>query len=66
MLVDYRLRQTNGEWKIIDVVIEGVSLVANYRTEFNSTVREVGIEGLIRNLHAKNGSLEAAPPAENK
>jgi ABC-type transporter MlaC component len=43
-----------------------VSLVANYRTEFNSTVREVGIEGLIRNLQAKNRSLEAAPAAEKK
>jgi ABC-type transporter MlaC component len=43
-----------------------VSLVANYRTEFNSTVRDVGIEGLIRNLQAKNRSLEAPPPAEKK
>ena len=43
-----------------------MSLVANYRTEFNATVREVGIEGLIRTLQAKNHSLAAAPPAEKK
>jgi len=43
-----------------------VSLVANYRTEFNSTVRDVGIEGLIRNLQAKNRSLEPAPPPAEK
>src|SRR5574337_720031 len=31
ILVDYRLRQEQGEWKVIDVIIEGVSLVANFR-----------------------------------
>jgi phospholipid transport system substrate-binding protein len=48
-------------------MVGGVSLVANYRTEFNNTVRESGIEGLIKNMQAKNRSLEAAlAPAEKK
>ena len=64
--IDYSMEKTAAGWKVYDVMVGGVSLVANYRTEFNSTVRDVGIEGLIRNLQAKNHSLEAAPPAEKK
>jgi len=64
--IDYSMEKTAAGWKVYDVMVGGVSLVANYRTEFNSTVREVGIEGLIRNLQAKNRSLEAAPAAEKK
>jgi phospholipid transport system substrate-binding protein len=65
--IDYSMERTAAGWKVYDVMVGGVSLVANYRTEFNATVRESGIEGLIRNLQAKNHSLEAAaPPAEKK
>jgi len=64
--IDYSMEKTAAGWKVYDVMVGGVSLVANYRTEFNSTVREVGIEGLIKNLQAKNRSLAAAPPAEKK
>jgi phospholipid transport system substrate-binding protein len=64
--IDYSMEKTAAGWKVYDVMVGGVSLVANYRTEFNSSVREVGIEGLIKNLQAKNRSLAAAPPAEKK
>jgi phospholipid transport system substrate-binding protein len=65
--IDYSMEKTAAGWKVYDVMVGGVSLVANYRTEFNAMVREAGIEGLIRNLQAKNRSLEAAPaPAEKK
>jgi phospholipid transport system substrate-binding protein len=65
--IDYSMEKTAAGWKVYDVMVGGVSLVANYRTEFNSTVRESGIEGLIKNMQAKNRSLEAAaPPAEKK
>jgi len=64
--IDYSMEKTAAGWKVYDVMVGGVSLVANYRTEFNATVREVGIEGLIRNLQAKNHSLDAPPPAEKK
>jgi len=56
--IDYSMEKTAGGWKVYDVMVGGVSLVANYRTEFNSTVRDAGIEGLIKNLHAKNRVLE--------
>jgi phospholipid transport system substrate-binding protein len=64
--IDYSMEKTAAGWKVYDVMVGGVSLVANYRTEFNSTVRDVGIEGLIRNLQAKNRSLEPAPPPAEK
>jgi len=64
--IDYSMEKTAAGWKVYDVMVGGVSLVANYRTEFNSTVREAGIEGLIKNLQAKNRSLDAAAPAAEK
>jgi phospholipid transport system substrate-binding protein len=56
--IDYSMEKTAGGWKVYDVMVGGVSLVANYRTEFNSTVRAAGVDGLIKNLEAKNRSLE--------
>jgi phospholipid transport system substrate-binding protein len=64
--IDYSMEKTAAGWKVYDVMVGGVSLVANYRTEFNSTVRDSGIEGLIKNLQAKNGSLEAPAPGDKK
>ena len=64
--IDYSMEKTGSGWKVYDVMIGGVSLVANYRTEFSGTVRESGIEGLIKNMQAKNRSLAPAPSAEKK
>jgi phospholipid transport system substrate-binding protein len=57
------MEKTAAGWKVYDVMVGGVSLVANYRTEFANMVRESGIDGLVKNLAAKNGSLE---PAQKK
>jgi phospholipid transport system substrate-binding protein len=62
--IDYSMEKTAAGWKVYDVMVAGVSLVANYRTEFNNVVRESGIEGLIKNLNAKNRVLVA--PAAKK
>jgi phospholipid transport system substrate-binding protein len=64
--IDYSMEKTAAGWKVYDVMVGGVSLVANYRTEFNSTVREAGVDGLIRNLQAKNRSLEPASAPDKK
>ena len=55
--IDYSMEKTGSGWKVYDVMVGGVSLVANYRTEFSTTVRQSGIEGLIQSLQAKNHSL---------
>jgi len=58
--IDYSMEKTASGWKVYDVMVGGVSLVANYRTEFNNMVRESGVDGLIKNLSAKNRQLEGA------
>ena len=62
--IDYAMEKTSTGWKVYDVMVGGVSLVANYRTEFNNMVRESGIDGLIKNLANKNRAM--APQAERK
>ncbi|HKU45886.1 MAG TPA: ABC transporter substrate-binding protein [Burkholderiales bacterium] len=57
--IDYAMEKTASGWKVYDVMVGGVSLVANYRTEFGNVVRESGIDGLIKNLGAKNRSLQS-------
>ncbi len=60
------MEKTASGWKVYDVMVGGVSLVANYRTEFSNVVRESGIDSLIKNLSAKNRSLEGSGAADKK
>ncbi len=56
--IDYRLyRNRAGEWKVYDVVVDGVSLVSNYRGTFAAEIRKGGIEGLIASLASHNRRL---------
>lgn len=48
--VIYRMEDQNGTWSITDVVIEGVSLVANYRTQFDSEFKHGGADGVLKAL----------------
>ena len=59
--IDYDMEKRPGGWKVWDVRVGGISLVANYRTEFDNLIREGGVEGLIKALVAKNNSQ--TPPA---
>lgn len=55
--INYRLYLKDGHWLIYDVVIDGVSLVSNYRSSFSAEVRKGGIDGLIATLEARNKKL---------
>jgi len=55
--LDYSMEKTANGWKVYDVMVGGVSLVANYRTEFANAVRSSGIDGLIKDLQTKNRTL---------
>lgn len=55
--LDYSMEKTANGWKVYDVMVGGVSLVANYRTEFANAVRSSGIDGLINDLQTKNRAL---------
>ena len=54
VLVDYSMRKTDQGWKIYDIVVEGVSLVLTYRSEFDAIAKQDGIDGLIKRLTQKN------------
>ncbi len=52
--LEYDMEKSPAGWKVYDVRVGGVSLVANYRTEFANEIRASGIDGLIKGLAAKN------------
>ncbi|MBU3696467.1 phospholipid-binding protein MlaC [Dechloromonas sp.] len=64
--LDYSLEKVDGSWKVYDVVVAGISLVTNYRDQFNQEVRNGGIDGLIAAIAAKNKSLESGAKADKK
>ena len=51
--VDYRLRNGGGDWKVYDVVIENVSLVNNYRSQFNRVLAKSSFEELLKTMKEK-------------
>ena len=57
--IDYNLAKAADGWKVFDVVIGGVSLVTNYRDEFNDQVTKGGVDGLIKTLSERNKGVAA-------
>ena len=51
--VTYRLKNNDGDWYAYDVVIEGMSLVSNYRDTFNAIIKSEGMEGLLSDLEVR-------------
>jgi phospholipid transport system substrate-binding protein len=74
--VDYRMFLKSDRWRAYDVNIEGVSLVSNYRTQFNTVIQRTGYPDLVTKLKAKQddrpvareagrpGPVSAPPPAQ--
>jgi len=58
--VDYRMLRRGDRWMIYDVSIEGISLIGNYRTQFNSVLRTSTYPELVKRLRAK--AEEPEPP----
>jgi phospholipid transport system substrate-binding protein len=56
--IDYRLHLTEKEWKVYDVVIENVSIVNNYRSQFARVINRSSYEGLIRAMKEKTLSKQ--------
>jgi len=57
--LDYRLINKGGRWLVYDVVIEGVSLVSNYRTQFNRIITGQGYGELVKKLRTKSEEITA-------
>jgi phospholipid transport system substrate-binding protein len=57
--VNYRLHKVNGDWKVYDVVIEDISLVNNYRSQFNRVLATSSYEELVNRMKGKTLSAPA-------
>jgi phospholipid transport system substrate-binding protein len=57
--VEYRLRSREGAWRVIDVKIEGISLVSNYRDQFHAVLSQGGPEKLLAQLRERNAGRGA-------
>ncbi len=57
--VEGRLLEKDGRWRIYDVLVENISLVANYRTQFDRVIRNESYEELVRRLKARIKALSA-------
>jgi len=55
--MDYRLLNKSGEWRVYDIVLDGVSLVANYRGQFNKILHSSGYDDLVQKLRTKSEKI---------
>jgi phospholipid transport system substrate-binding protein len=60
--VVYRLLHKDNDWKAYDIIIEGVSLVNNYRTQFNNVIMKDSYAGLVKHMRLKLEQENAASP----
>jgi phospholipid transport system substrate-binding protein len=60
--IDYKVYQKkNGEWWVYDVIIEGISLISNYRSSYRDIVSKEGVDGLLAKMRDKLKELETQP-----
>ncbi len=57
--LDYRMANQDGKWMVYDVVVEGISLVSNYRSQFSRVITASGYSGLVKKLEVKNSELKS-------
>lgn len=62
--VDYLMRKVGGQWKVFDVMVEGVSMVQTFRNQFDAPLRQKSIPQVAADLKA--GRLQAARPAGSR
>ena len=66
IMVDYRLRKIDDQWKIIDVVVERVSLVSNFRSQLRELISAQGVDKTLAVLREKNASGESILPEDEQ
>lgn len=62
--IQYRMHISGGDWKVVDVSVDGVSLVSTYRGSFASEVTKGGLDNLIAKLQERNEKLAQVSPEE--
>jgi phospholipid transport system substrate-binding protein len=60
--LDYRMINRDGDWRVYDVVIDGVSLVNNYRGQFSKIIRESSYADLVEKLKKKSDRITSPTP----
>jgi len=55
--IEYRMHKKGEKWLVYDVIIEGVSLVANYRTQFNKIIQTSSFQELVKKMKSKQEEL---------
>ncbi len=63
--VNYKLKNNDGEWYAYDVIVEGVSLVNNYRNTFAVIVKNEGMDGLLSDIQRRIDRYKAAQEEED-
>jgi len=59
--VNYKVYQKGDQWLVYDVVIEGVSLISNYRSSYQEIVKKEGFDGLLTKMQEKIDELASTP-----
>jgi len=62
--LNYKMYSKDGNWLVYDVIIEGVSLISNYRSSYQTIVKQEGFDGLMAKMKAKIKELEAGDTSE--
>ncbi|NKB38945.1 MAG: ABC transporter substrate-binding protein [Gammaproteobacteria bacterium] len=62
--INYRMHISGGEWKVVDVAVDGISLVRSYRGSFASEIKANGLDSLLAKLVEKNNKLASAISSE--
>jgi phospholipid transport system substrate-binding protein len=64
--IDYRMQKAGDRWRVYDVLIENVSLVGNYRSQFNRIIQQSGYADLVQRLKTKQEELQFEEGAKGK
>jgi phospholipid transport system substrate-binding protein len=62
--LNYLCEEQSGQWKVYDITVDNVSIIANYRTQFDRVINEDGFNKLVADLKAKQQQLIAPHPSE--
>jgi phospholipid transport system substrate-binding protein len=64
--IEYRMLRRGDRWMVYDVVIEGISLIANYRAQFNKIIQTSSYQELVQRMKTKQEEFEATHSGEQK
>jgi phospholipid transport system substrate-binding protein len=60
------MHRKNGSWRVFDVSVEGISLVNNYRSQFNAVIQSSSYSALVERLRSKETDAAASPPSPRR